>query len=272
MGARLRRDRRAPGRRGVGREGGVPLADRRGGGQDRALLVRLLRPGVARRPHRPHPPGRPRGAVLGRRRHRPRDLRLGPRRGRHRRHRHPRAGHGVGAPVLRHPRQDPARRLLRVRARRRLGRQLAEDPGRLRRGQGRVGAQRHQGVDHQRRHRRRPRRRGQRRPRAQGARPGQLHHPARHQGPQPGPEVRSTASGPPTAESCSTTCARPPAARRRRSSTKLARAASGAPAPRSRRWPPSTRPAVSAMAMASPAAYEYALAYAKEGPSASRSS
>jgi acyl-CoA dehydrogenase len=44
-----------------------------------------------------------RGAVLGRRRHRPVDHRLGPRRRRHRRQRHPRAGDGVGAPVLRHP-------------------------------------------------------------------------------------------------------------------------------------------------------------------------
>ena len=42
------------------------------------------------------------------------DLRLGPRRRRHRRQRHPGAGHGVGAAVLRHRRQDPARRLLRV--------------------------------------------------------------------------------------------------------------------------------------------------------------
>ncbi len=80
--------------------------------------------------------------------------------------------------------------LLRVRARRRLRRELAAHPGRVRRGQGRVGAQRHQGVDHQRRHRQRPRGRGVGRPGAQGPRPGQLHRPAGHQGPLAGPEVQ----------------------------------------------------------------------------------
>ena len=44
---------------------------------------------------------RSRGAVLGRRRHRPLDLRLGPGGRGHRRHRHVRAGDGVGAAVLR---------------------------------------------------------------------------------------------------------------------------------------------------------------------------
>ena len=54
----------------------------------------------------------------------------------------------------------------------------------------RVGAQRHQGVDHQRRHRRRPRggRRG--RPRAEGSRPGELRRAARHEGPVAGSEVQ----------------------------------------------------------------------------------
>ena len=60
---------------------------------------------------------------------------------------------GVGPPVLRHPRRRQAGRLRRVRARRRFRRVLAADPGRLRRGEGRVGAQRHQDLDHQRRHR-----------------------------------------------------------------------------------------------------------------------
>ncbi len=65
----------------------------------------------------------------------------------------------------------------------------AAHPRRLRRGHRRVGAQRHQGVDHQRRHRRRPRRRRRRRSRAQGPRPGELRRPAGHEGPEPGPEV-----------------------------------------------------------------------------------
>ena len=42
---------------------------------------------------------------------------------------------------------------------------IAAHPRRVRRGQRRVGAQRHQGVDHQRRHRRRPRGGRRRRPR-----------------------------------------------------------------------------------------------------------
>ena len=77
--------------------------------------------------------------------------------------RHARAGPRVGAAVLRHARRRAAGRLLRERARRRLRRVVAAHPGGLRRGDRRVGAQRHQGVDHQRRHRRRARgRRGRR--------------------------------------------------------------------------------------------------------------
>ena len=100
-----------------------------GGGQDRPLRLRLHGQRHARRPHRPHPAGRHRGAVLGRRRHRPVDLRLGPGRRRHHRQRHPRAGHRVGAAVLRHARQGQARRLLRERARRRLRRVARCAPG-----------------------------------------------------------------------------------------------------------------------------------------------
>ena len=80
------------------------------------------------------------------------------------------------------------RRLLRVRARRRLRRLLAAHARRLRRGQGRVGPQRPEGVGDQRRHRQRPRRRRVRRPRARLARPGRVRHPARHQGPRDGHE------------------------------------------------------------------------------------
>ena len=78
----------------------------------------------------------------------------------------------VGAAVLRHARQGRPRRVLRERARRRLRRLRPAHPGRVRRGHRRVGAQRHQGVDHQRRHRRRPRRRRRRRSRAEGPRSG----------------------------------------------------------------------------------------------------
>ena len=129
----------------------------------------------------------------------------------------------VGPAVLRHGRRRQARRVLRERARRRLRRVVAAHPGRLRRGQRRVGAQRHQGVDHQRRHRRRPRGRRRRRPDAEGPRPGQLHRAARaRRASARARSTRSTASGrrtPP--RSCSTTCASPGAccSAARRSST-----------------------------------------------------
>lgn len=60
----------------------------------------------------------------------------------------------------------------------------------VRRGQGRVGPQRHEDLGDQRRHSQRPRRRGRRRRRAglQGAR--LLHRPAEHARPVPGPEVQ----------------------------------------------------------------------------------
>ena len=69
LGPRLRRRRDAARRPRVGRARGDPVADHPGGREDRA--VRLRRPGaVLRRPHRPGPADRQRGAVLGRRRHR----------------------------------------------------------------------------------------------------------------------------------------------------------------------------------------------------------
>ena len=116
----------------------------------------------------------------------------------HRRQRHARAGHRVGA------RSATARP-----TKMQLGAfcvsepdagsdvSLAAHPGRLRRGQGRVGAQRHQGVDHQRRHRRRPRGRRRGRPRAQGPGPGQLHRARRApRASRRARSTRSTASGP----------------------------------------------------------------------------
>ena len=169
--------------------------------------------------------------------------------------------HRVGAAVLRHPRQGPARRVLRVRARRRLRRQLAAHPGRLRRGQGRVGAQRHQGVDHQRRHRRRPRRRGHRRSRAQGPGPGQLRRPAGHHGPVAGPEVQE-ARHPGVAHrprSCSTTSASPAACLlggKEKLDEKLARAREASRGPAAKQPAmatfEATRPAVGARPSASP--------------------
>ena len=67
----------------------------------------------------------------------------------------------------------------RERARRRLRRVLAAHPRGLRRGQGRVGAQRHQDVDHQRRHRRRARVVASVEPELEGARPRELRRAAR---------------------------------------------------------------------------------------------
>ena len=46
LGARVRRGRHPAGRRRMGRARGNAVADHRGGGQDRALLARLLRPAV----------------------------------------------------------------------------------------------------------------------------------------------------------------------------------------------------------------------------------
>ncbi len=81
-------------------------------------------------------------------------------------------------------------RVLRQRARRRQRRVVAAHPGRVRRGQRRVGAQRHQGVDHQRRHRRRARRGRRGRPGTQGPWSGLLRGAPRHEGPDPGSEVQ----------------------------------------------------------------------------------
>ena len=240
---------------------------------------RPLRLGVhgqlARRPDRAHPPARHRGAVLGRRRHRPRRS----------------SGSGLAAAgisgngtpeqvmewvpaVLRHRRRREARRLLRERARRRLRRVLPAHPGGLRRGHRRVGAQRHQGVDHQRRHRRRARRGGGGRARPEGPGPGQLRRAARHRRAcRWVRSTRSTASGrrtPP--RSSSTTCGSRAAAcsAARTSSTRswpgpVRRGHSGAPQQPAMATFEATRPAVGAQALGiARAAYEYSLDYAKE--------
>ena len=129
----------------------------------------------------------------------------------------------VGAAVLRHRGRAEGRRLLRVRARRRLRRVVAAHPRQVRRGQGRVGPQRPEGVGHQRRHRRRPRGRGLRRPRAGLARAGRLRDPAGHaRASRWAPRSRSTASARRTPPTCSSTTAASPAracSAARRSST-----------------------------------------------------
>ena len=156
-----------------------------GGGQDRALRLRGAGPVLGRR-ERPDAADRQRGAVLGRRRHRHgdhghlargrRDLRPG----------HGRADRRVDPAVLRHAGGPGRRRVLRLRARRGLGRLVAAHARGLRRGQGRVGPQRAEGVGHQRRHRRRARRRRLGRQGARLARPGRVRRPARHRGPDDG--------------------------------------------------------------------------------------
>ena len=118
-----------PGRPRVGRAGRDPVADHRGGGQDRPLLARLRRQRLRRPDRASRCPLVMEEMCLGRRRHRPRHLRHHPRRRRHHRQRHARADRGVGAAVLRHAREDPARRLRRERARRRLRRELAAHAG-----------------------------------------------------------------------------------------------------------------------------------------------
>ena len=71
VGPRVRRERHPPRRARVGRAGGDAVAHHRGGGQDRAVLLRLRRAGLLR-PDRAADVPRQRGDELGRRRHRAR--------------------------------------------------------------------------------------------------------------------------------------------------------------------------------------------------------
>ena len=135
----------------VGRARRDAVADHRGGRQDRSLLDGLHRQRV-RRPDRHHVPDGLRGAGVGRRGHHARAPRHDARRVGHRRQRHARADRRVGAAVLRHRRRHPRRRVRGERSRRRLRRVVAAHARGLRRSEGRVGDQRHQDVDHQRRH------------------------------------------------------------------------------------------------------------------------
>ncbi len=182
VGARVRRAGGPPRRPRVGREGGVPLAGGAGGGQDRALRLRVDRAVLGRSLGADLPAGQ-RGAFLGRRRDRHVDLRHHPGGRRDLRLGHARADGRVGAAVLRHRGRRQGRRLLRLRARRRLGRLGLPHHRQVRRGQGRVGDQRPEGLGDQRRHRQRPRGDRLGRPRARLARPRRLRHPPGHQGP-----------------------------------------------------------------------------------------
>ena len=106
----------------------------------------------------------------------------------HLRQRHPGADGRVGPAVLRHA--GRARRSAPSASRSPTPAPTSPRCARapLRRGQGRVGPQRPEGVGHERRHRQRARRRGLRRPRARLARPGRVRDPAGHQGPRDGHE------------------------------------------------------------------------------------
>ena len=111
----------------------------------------------------------------------------------HPRQRHARADRRVGAAVLRHRRRHSRRRVRGERGRRRLRRVVAAHARGLRRGQGRVGDQRHQDVDHQRRHHARAvHARGRRRGRARAEEPRSrvVRRPAGHARPDDGPEVQ----------------------------------------------------------------------------------
>ena len=174
-----------PGGAQARRRGEHPL-----GGHQRGPQAGLRRPrgdpALRRRRRGPDAGDLGRRVPLGLRRHRPGDLRLRPRRRRHRLLRHAGADHALGARVLRQRRGDQTRRLRRDRAAGRLRRQEPEDDRQARRR--RVGPQRDQGLHHQRRHRRRPRRRRHRRPHARHPRPGLLRHRQGHPRPQPGQE------------------------------------------------------------------------------------
>ena len=132
------------------------MAGARGGGRDRALPARLLRDpelrGVGARP-----PGHDGGAVLGRRRHRPGHRRHHARGGRGGRQRHAGADRRAGAQMLGSP-GDSSSRCSAPRSPTRQRRRRDAHPGDVRRGEGRVGPQRHQDLGDQRRAGRHPRR------------------------------------------------------------------------------------------------------------------
>ena len=220
-------------RRGVDALGGDQGRPRAGPPRDRAPAADGLRP---RRDVRRD---RRRGAALGLRRDRARDLGLGARRRRPRRLRHARADRPLGARVLRRRRRDQARRLRGHRGRGRLRRQEPAHDRQARRR--RVGAQRDQGLHHQRRDRRRPRRRRQRRPRARPPRPGLVRGREGHaRACARARRSRRSASAPRTPPR---SCSRTAGSRSRTCSAgwRSSSASSSAPARASRRAAPRTR-------------------------------
>ena len=161
--------------------------------------------------------------------------------------------------------------VLRLGAGRRLGRVLAAHPGPLRRGQGRVGAERPEGLGHQRRHRRGARGGGLGRPRARLARPGGVRDRPGTPGLQMGTKVKKhglRASH--TADVFLDDCRVPGSCLlggKEKLDERLARAREGTRAKRQAAMQTFevSRPAVGAQALGiARAAYEYALEYAKE--------
>ena len=129
MGPRIRREVRTPGRRGVRRTRGDALGGHRGGRPGRSLHTRV-RDGDDGRPDRSSAAGGRRGDLLGRRRHGTSDTRHLPAGGRSVRSGDAGTGHHLAAGVLRHPGRLGGRRVLLLRAGRRIGRRGACAPGR----------------------------------------------------------------------------------------------------------------------------------------------
>ena len=178
---------------------------------------------------------------------------------------------GVDPPVLRDARRHQAGRVRCLRARRRLRRLLAQVAGRLRRGQGRVGAQRHQDLDHQRRHRQHPRPRALRRPRAREPGPGQLRRARGHAGHRQGQKFKKMGiRASHTAEVVLDDCRVPGRCLlggKEKLDERLARAKEGKKTSTQAAMATfeASRPIVGAQAVGiARAAYEYALDYAKE--------
>ena len=186
----------------------------------------------------------------------------------------PRADRRVDPAVLRHAGRPEGRRVLRLRARRRLRRLLAAHARALRRGHGRVGPQRPEGVGDQRRHRRTSTSSSPRSTpsSARAARPRSSIPPGHARASRWARRSRSTACAPRTPPTSSSTTAASPAAcllgGKEKLDERLARAREGTRvAQRRPRWRPSRprRPTVGAQALGiARAAYEYALDYAKE--------
>ena len=247
------------------------MADHPGGRQDRPLRLRGPGP-VLRRPDRPDAADRQRGALLGRRRHRHGDhghlARASPRssarapasrwasgsRSASARPRSPK----VAAFCVSEPNAGSDVSSLRTRAQ-------------VRRGHGRVGPQRAEGVGDERRHREGPRRRRLGRPpsSAPAARPRSSSRPARRAS-RWGRRSRSTACAPRTPRTSSSTTAAIPGRQllggKEKLDERLARAREGTRARSQAAMATfeASRPTVGAQALGiARAAYEYALEYAE---------